>query len=264
MKIPVVTVLLAAVALSGAANAATESTSRFDGTSFYLGGGAAYVPRYPGSKEYRAAPLLNASVLFKNGFFIDGNQGAGYQLKFSENFYAIAALGLDPGRAEKNDLARPGGDHLRGLGNIKSTALVNAGVGYNFSDRGSVVLELSQPVGHAGYGTTAHLAGHLTAWKGQRDGIDLDAAVHYGDADYNGTWFGVTQAQARRSSFLSYAPGAGIYAVDASVTWSHQFNDHWFTRVTGGATRYMQDVAKSPLVEARTGYIAAASVNYLF
>lgn len=263
MKIHVVTAL-AALALSGAAQAATESTSRFDGTSFYLAGGAAYVPRYPGSKEYRAAPLFNASVLFKNGFFIDGNQGAGYQLKFTDNFYGIAALGLDPGRADKNDVARPGGDHLRGLGNIKSTALVNAGVGYNFSERASVVVELSQPVGHVGYGTTAHLAGHVTAWQGQRDGIDLDAAVHYGNADYNRTWFGITPVQSRRTRFASYDPGAGIYAVDASVTWSHQFNAHWFTRVTGGATRYMRDVANSPLVEARTGYIAAASLNYRF
>lgn len=256
--------LLCAFALAGTAHAATESTSRFDDMSFYVGGGAAYVPRYPGSKEYRAAPLLNASVLFKNGFFIDANQGAGYQLKFTDKFYGIAALGLDPGRTDKDDIARPGGDHLRGMGNIKSTALVNAGVGYNFSERASVIVQLSQPVGHAGYGTTAHLAGHVTAWKGEQDGIDLDAAVHYGNADYNGTWFGVTAAQSQRSGFARYAPGAGIYAADANVTWSHQFNKHWFSRLTGGATRYMQDVAKSPLVEKRTGYIVAASINYRF
>lgn len=255
---------LAALAPSGVAHAATESTSRFDGTSFYLGGGAGYVPRYPGSKEYRAVPLLNASVLFKNGFFIDGNQGAGYQLKFTDSFYAIAALGLDPGRSDEDDLARAGADRLHGLGDIKGTALANLGLGYNFGERASLALQVSKPLAQAGYGVTAHLAGHLVVWKGQQDGIDFDAAVHYGDEKYNRTWFGVTEQQASRSAFASYSPSAGIYAVDANVTWSHQFGEHWFTRLTGGATRYTQRVANGPVVEDRTGYLVAASLNYRF
>lgn len=261
LRIPL---LLSVLTLSGAAHAAAESPSDSAGTAFYLGGGIAYMPRYPGSKEYAVRPLLNASALFKNGFFIDGNQGAGYQLKFTDNFYATAALGSDLGRNDKDDPARPGGDHLRGLGEIKASVLASVGLGYQFGDRASVDLIVSKPLGHAGYGATAALSGHVVAWQGVHDSIALDAVVHYGNEDYNITWFGITPAQARRTTFSSYAPAAGIYAVDGGVTWSHQFNEHWFTRLTGGATRYTSRVAGSPLVEERTGYIVATSINYRF
>lgn len=257
-------ILLSALVLSGTAQAATESYSVLADTPFYLGGGVAYAPRYPGSKEYTVVPLFNASVLFKNGFFVDGNQGAGYQLKFTDNFYATAALGSDLGRNDRNDLLRPGADRLRGLGEIRASVLASVGLGYRLGDRASVGLVVSKPLDHAGYGAAAALSGHLVAWKGEQDSIDLDTAVHYGNADYNNTWFGITPAQARRSGFASYAPASGIYAVDAGVTWSHQLDEHWFTRLSGSATRYMSRVAQSPLVEERTGYVVAASLNYRF
>lgn len=264
MKIHAPLLLSAAALFLPVVAEATESTMGFDIASSYVGGGVGYAPRYPGSKEYHATPLFNASVLFKNGLFADGQQGVGYWRKFTDSFYALAALSADPGRRDKDNVLRPGANRLFGIGDIKTSVLANVGIGYNFGDRASLGLVASKPVNHAGYGASAHLTGHLAAWKGALDGIDLDAAVHYGNRDYNRTWFGVTEAQAAHTGFAHYTPAAGIYAVDASVTWSHQFGGHWFTRLTGGTTRYMQRVAHGPLVQERTSYMAAASLNYRF
>lgn len=256
--------LLSALALSATVPATAAPASGFDVASFYVGGGIGYVPRYPGSEEYHAVPLFNASVLFKNGFFADGHQGAGYRLKLGDGFYAIGALGMDPGRTDKNDALRPGADRLRGMGEIKASILANMGLGYSFGDRTSVNLMVSKPLNHASYGTTVHLSGHLAVWKGQHDEIDLDAAAHYGNENYNRTQFGVSTVQALHTGFAPYAPAAGIYAADAGATWTHQFGEHWFTRLSGGATRYMQRVAKGPLVQERTNFMTTVSLNYRF
>ncbi|MBT2116203.1 MipA/OmpV family protein [Dyella sp. LX-66] len=251
-------------ALSGAAHAQTEPTSRFASESAYVGGGAAYAPRYAGSKDYRPTPLVEASVLFKNGIFADTAQGVGYRLKFTESFYATAALGLDPGRKDKDDVARPGSDYLHGMGDIKATALANVGVGYRFGDRADLAVLVSKPLGHTEYGMSAHLIGHVVAWRGDRDSIDLSGTLDAGNRDYNQTYFGVSTAQAASSRFAAFRPGNGLYAASASATWTHQFNAHWFTRASLGATRYLRDAGRSPIVQERTNYLAAVSLAYRF
>lgn len=241
-----------------------EPASRFTSESAYVGGGAAYAPRYAGSKEYRPMPLIEASVLFKNGIFADTRQGVGYRLKFSERFYATAALGMDPGRKDKDDVARPGADYLRGMGEIKATALANVGLGYRFGDRADLAVLASKPLGHAEYGMGAHLVGHVVAWRGGRDSIDLNGALDAGNRHYNQTHFGVSAAQAARSRLAAFKPGSGLYAASASATWTHQFNPHWFTRASLAATRYLRDAGRSPIVQERTNYVAALSLAYRF
>jgi outer membrane scaffolding protein for murein synthesis (MipA/OmpV family) len=256
--------LPALAALSCVAHAESEPTWRFASESAYVGGGAAYAPRYAGSKDYRATPVIEASVLFKNGFFADTAQGIGYRLKFSDSFYATAALGLDPGRKDKDDVARPGSDHLRGMGDIKATALANVGLGYRFGDRVDVAVLLSKPLGHSDYGMSAHLVGHVLAWRGSSDSIDLSGTLDAGNRDYNQTYFGVSAAQAARTRFEAFKPGSGLYAASASATWTHQFNAHWFSRASLGATRYLHEVGRSPIVQERTNYLAAVSLAYRF
>ncbi|MGC1549012.1 MAG: MipA/OmpV family protein [Rhodanobacter sp.] len=263
MNVRSLPVLFALVAISSVAHADADSTSSFSTESTYLGGGVAYVPRYAGSKEYRAAGVFDASAMFKNGIFVDGTQGVGYRFKFSDQFYATAAVGMDPGRTDKNDFARPGADFLKGMGDIKAAALASIGMGFRFNDRSDVSLMASKAVGHA-YGTTLHVMGHVVAWKGDNDSIDLNGAVHYGNGDYNQTYFGVSTVQSQRTGFAHFTPGSGIYAVTASATWTHQLSAHWITRVSAGATRYMHSVVDSPVVQDKLGYIVGSSIDYRF
>lgn len=230
----------------------------------YVGGGVAYLPRYAGSKEYRVTPLVDASFTFRNGFFIDGTQGAGFRFRLTDHFFVTTSAGMDPGRKDQDDVARPGSDLLKGMGDIKPSVLVNVGLGVKIGQRADIGLMASKPVNHADYGMSYHLTGHVLAWRGVNDSIDLDAALHYGNDKYNQTYFGVTAMQAANTHFQKYSPGAGLNAASAGVAWTHHFGEHWMTRLSASGVRYLKDVADSPIVQKKTGYLASASVDYRF
>ncbi len=235
-----------------------------NGGASYVGGGVAYLPRYAGSKEYRVAPLVDASFTFRNGFFIDGAQGAGFRFHLTDHFFATTSAGLDPGRRDQDDGARPGSDVLKGMGDIKPSVLVNLGLGVKIGQRADVGFMVSKSMNHADYGMSYHLTGHVLAWSGARDSIDLNAALHYGDDKYNQTYFGVTAMQAANTHFQRFSPGAGLNAAAAGVSWTHRFGEHWMTRVSADGVRYLKDVADSPVVQKKTGYLASASIDYRF
>lgn len=241
---------------------AQDSTG--DTSSNYVGGGAAYVPRYAGSKDYRVTPLLDASFTFHNGFFINGMQGVGFRFRLGDHFYAITSASMDPGRLDKDDVARPGSDILKGMGDIRPSVLANAGLGVKLGQRVDLGFVASKAMNHADYGMSYHLTGHVLVWSGERDSIDLDAALLYGNNDYNQTYFGVSSKQAADSRFQRYSPGAGLNAATAGVTWTHRFGEHWMTRFTTQGTRYLKSVADSPIVQKKTGYLAGISVDYRF
>jgi len=230
----------------------------------YVGGGVAYLPRYAGSKEYRVTPLVDASFNFRNGFFIDGMQGAGFRFRLTDAFFVTTSAGLDPGRKDQDDVARPGSDILKGMGDIKPSALVNVGFGVKLGQRADIGLMASKSMNHADYGMSYHLTGHVLAWRGVNDSIDLNAALHYGDDKYNQTYFGVTAAQAANTHFHKFLPGAGLNAAAAGVTWTHRFGEHWMTRLGAEGVRYLKDVADSPIVQKKMGYLVSASVDYRF
>ena len=88
------------------------------------------------------------------------------------------------------------------------------------------------------------------------------------DSDTSGapriSYFGVTAAQAGNTHFQKFLPGAGLNAAAAGVTWTHRFGEHWMTRLGAEGVRYLKDVADSPIVQKKTGYLASASVDYRF
>ncbi|PMQ04484.1 hypothetical protein DyAD56_14580 [Dyella sp. AD56] len=230
----------------------------------YVGGGVAYLPRYAGSNEYRVTPLVDASFTFHNGFFIDGTQGAGFRFRLTDYLFVTTSAGMDPGRKDQDDVARPGSDFLKGMGDIKPSVLANVGFGVKIGQRADIGLIASKSMNHADYGMSYHLTGHVLAWSGARDSIDLNAALHYGNDKYNQTYFGVTSVQAANTHFQRFLPGAGLNAAAAGVTWTHRFGEHWMTRFSAEGAHYLKDVADSPIVQKRTGYLASASVDYRF
>lgn len=230
----------------------------------YIGGGVAYLPRYAGSKEYRVTPLVDAAFTFRNGFYVDGAQGVGFRFRLTDHFFVFTSAGMDPGRRDQDDVVRPGSDVLKGMGDIKASVLANVGFGVKLGQRADVAVMASKPVNHADYGMSYHLTGHVLAWRGENDSIDLDAALHYGNDKYNQTYFGVTATQASNTHFQRYSPGSGLNAAAAGIAWTHHFGEHWMTRLSASGVRYLKDVADSPIVQKKTGYLATASIDYRF
>ena len=74
--------------------ASAQQAAALSETKITLGLGAAYMPRYAGSDEYKAAALPVISVVTPWGGFIDAGEGIGYRHTFGDKFIASAALGF--------------------------------------------------------------------------------------------------------------------------------------------------------------------------
>lgn len=249
--------LSALIFFAGIAQAAPSETS------YLIGGGFSYLPRYAGSKDYRAAPQLVASAHFSNGFFADLAQGVGYEATLGRHWVLTASAGFDPGRKDKDDAIRPGSDFLQGMGDIKQSAVGNVGVTYRFGEVADVSLVASKALGQS-YGATMHLQGRWTAWQAERDSIELAGSVDAGNRDYTQTYFGVTPEQSRSSRFMPFAERGGIYAVQASVAWTHALGTHWSSRLTVGSTHYTNAVNDSPLMQKENAIGGAYALVYRF
>jgi outer membrane scaffolding protein for murein synthesis (MipA/OmpV family) len=232
-------------------------------TSYLVGGGFSYLPRYAGSKDYRVAPQLVASAHFSNGFFADLAQGVGYEITLGQHWVFTGSAGFDPGRKDQNDAIRPGSDFLKGMGDIRQSAVGNVGATYRFSEIADVSVVASKALGHS-YGATLHLQGRLAVWQADHDSIELTGSVDIANRDYTQTYFGVTQEQSRASRFAPFVGRGGIYAEQAGVSWTHALGTHWSSRLTLGGTHYAKAVSDSPVVQKANAVGGAYALVYQF
>lgn len=259
---------IAVALLSGAISAlpahAQQASAVPDATAVSVGLGAAYMPRYAGSDEHVVAALPVLTVTTAWGGFIDGIQGIGYRHQLGDMFFASAALSYDPGRTDANEKFKPGSDQLKGMGDIKASVLANAELGINLTPRVMLAAGISQPVSNRERGRTMHARVNAIVMQMPKDKLVLAGSAHFGSAEYNQTFFGVTDAQAARTRFTRYSPGSGLYALKSSLAWTHAFNANWSLLAATEVTRYMKTAADSPIVKARTSYGSMVALNYTF
>jgi len=251
---------IAAIPLPASAQQAAADSE----TKITLGLGAAYMPRYAGSDEYKAVALPVISVVTPWGGFIDAGEGIGYRHSFGDQFIASAALGYDPGRKDSNQSLKPGSDKLRGMGEVKGAALLNLSLGYRLTQSLTLSVGASQPLSNRDRGRTYYAKADATVMTMPRDKLAVAGSAHFGSNDYNQSYFGVTTNQSATSGYTKYTPGSGLYAVKAAITWTHRFDDNWSLLAATEATRYMKKAGDSPIVKARTNYGTMAAVNYTF
>lgn len=255
----------AALTVAVAIPASAQQTKTADSeTKITLGLGAAYMPRYAGSDEYKAAALPVISVVTPWGGFIDAGEGIGYRHSFGDKFIASAALGYDAGRKDSNQSLKPGSDKLKGMGEVKGAALLNLSLGYRLTQNLTLSAGASQPLSNRDRGRNYYAKVDATVMTMPRDKLAVAGSALFGSDDYNQSYFGVTANQSATSGFKKYTPGSGLYAVKAAITWTHRFDDNWSLLAATEATRYMTKAGDSPIVKARTNYGTMAAVNYTF
>jgi outer membrane scaffolding protein for murein synthesis (MipA/OmpV family) len=223
-----------------------------DGWKFELAAGAGAVPRYSGSKEYQAAPMLSFDVTAPGGWFF-GTSGLGWGTTIGDNAKVRAYIGASGIRYDKNSVFG-GSDYLRGMGDIKSRALVGMAGGYTI---GEAVISASvqyapqdKDRGENGLATKqGQLSVEMPLFDFAGGAISGSLSTEYGDSGYMQTWYGVTQTQARRTGFARHTPDAGLVSAGIGVKWSRQAgeNGNWF--VSAEAKRLLGDAAKSPVVQ---------------
>ncbi|WP_051516970.1 MipA/OmpV family protein [Herbaspirillum sp. RV1423] len=256
---------LAAAATAAPAQAQSEPAPAGESsTKIMLGLGAAYMPRYAGSDEYKGVALPVINVVTPWGGFIDSDEGIGYRRVFGEKFIASAALGYDPGRKDSNERLKPGSDKLKGMGEVKGAALLNLSLGYRITQNLTISAGASQPLSNRDRGRNYYAKVDATVLTMPKDSLAVAGSAHFGSADYNQSYFGVTANQSANSGFATYTPGSGLYALKAGITWTHRFDENWSLLAATEATRYMTKAGDSPIVKARTNYGTMAAVNYTF
>jgi outer membrane protein len=271
-RIAIVANAAAAVALTAAVvvpasaqqTAATATAAANSETKITLGLGAAYLPRYAGSDEYKATALPVISVVTSWGGFIDAGEGIGYRRSFGDKFIASAAIGYDAGRKDSNQNFKAGSDKLKGMGEVKGAALLNLSLGYRLTQNLTLSAGASQPLSNRDRGRNYYAKADATVMTMPRDKLAVAGSALFGSNDYNQSYFGVTANQSATSGYTRYTPGAGLYAVKAAITWTHRFDENWSLLAATEATRYMKKAGDSPIVKARTNYGTMAAVNYTF
>lgn len=257
---------------AGTPVAAHPAPAAASGPSLTVGAGVAVNPIYQGSSRYEPFPSLAAKAVLPSDnwgtFTLSFPEGLRWDLPDVSTVGLAFLLGYDPGRKEKIRYLGGNNHHLRGMGDLDSTALVGA-EGYLRLPVGRLYVRGMQAAGSRDYGGDD--LGHTTYLEaGAASSLPLSAALTL-DASLYGTWgdshdmmarFGVTGRQAARSDFSEYHAGGGMRDVTmkTAVTWHLQPQ----VALQGGLKVYslVSGARHSPLTDDTVG--AGAFLNALY
>lgn len=243
----------------GAKAAATENT-------LIIGAGAAFGPRYSGSDQNMAGPILLLDYSTPSGFFASTMRGLGYGSTIG-NFNYSAALGYRGGREEKDESDfgfSSGSTRLRGMGDIKGSASAILSLGYTPVEWLNLSVTADLALSQRNNGNAFHFGASSPFYSAGNDKLTLAATASVGDSKYMQTYYGVTGLQHRNSGYRAFKPKSGLYEVNASLSWEHSFDTHWALETMAGVTRLQGDAAKSPLASRRLSPNAAVYVTYTY
>ncbi|WP_406625318.1 MipA/OmpV family protein [Acidovorax sp. SDU_ACID1] len=233
-------------------------------TEVIVGLGAGVMPRYLGAKDTKVLPVPTVAV-YRGIFFADSVRGLGAEYMTESGFYVSSALSYDFGRTEKDSDRRPGSKTLAGMGEIKSSAVINVLAAQQLTSWLAVNAEAEFRVaGQDKRGNRYRLGLESTVFDGAQDTVTVGMNVHAADRDYNQTYFGVSQAQSQRSRFAEFTPKSGIYAYSLTADWTHDFNKHWSLFAAVNVMQFSDRAKDSPLVEEKTGVTGTVMLNYSF
>ncbi len=226
------------------------------GSQFTIGLGAAYLPRYEGSDEYkaRALPLIN----YRNGRFFAGPlSGIGYNFSPIRGLEFGPVVSYRPGRDEDEP------SRLRGLGDVDGGA--DAGIFARWNLRPFFVHgAVKYGIGGDANGTSVRLGGGWATALTRSDRLLLDVSVDWADSKIMQAYFGVTGAQSARSGLAAYSAGSGIRRYGLRAAWTHTFTPNWFSTVGATFYRLGDEAAGSPIVQRRNVTGVSAVLGYRF
>lgn len=235
-------------------------------TSLTVGGGVDVAPRYSGSDENRVSTALVLDYSMRNGFFVSSTRGLGYGNNLGNVDYS-AALSYRTGRKDHNvdsDDMNDGSDYIRGMGNIKGSALGVVGLGYNFTPWLSAQLQAEVPFSQRDNGAALHVGIVSPLYHSPKNSVTMALTSSWGTNDYMQTYYGVSAPQSAASGFTQYDAGSGIYAWSLNLDWTHNFTERWSVVADAGYTQLAGDARNSPIVQRKSSPTGSLKVTYRF
>lgn len=236
------------------------------GNVLTLGGGVDVAPRYSGSDKTRVSAAQVVDYSMVNGFFIGTTRGIGYGNNLGNLDYS-AALSYRTGRKDKDvssDSISSGSDELRGMGEIKGSAIVVPGLGYKITDWLNLQVQGEIPVSERDNGEAVHFGISSPLYTSPHNAVTLALTGSWGSDKYMQTYYGVSAAQSAASGFARHDAGAGIYAYSLNLDWTHRLTSRWSVLAAAGVTQLTGDAADSPIVHRKTSPTGSLKVTYSF
>ncbi|WP_431140336.1 MipA/OmpV family protein [Enterobacter mori] len=237
-----------------------------EGNVLTLGGGVDVAPRYSGSDKSRVGAAQVVDYAMANGFFISTTRGVGYSNNIGNLDYS-AAVSYRTGRKDKDvssDSISSGSDYLRGMGDIKGSAIVVPGLGYKVTDWLHLQLQAEVPVSERDNGEVVHFGIISPLYISPKNEVTLALTSSWGSDKYMQTYYGVSAAQSAASGFARHDAGAGIYAYSLNLDWTHRLTSRWSVLAAAGVTQLTGDAADSPIVQRKTSPTGSLKVTYSF
>ena len=236
------------------------------GNVLTLGGGVDVAPRYSGSDKSRVSAAQVVDYSMANGFFISTTRGIGYGNNIGNLDYN-AAVSYRTGRKDKDvssDSISSGSDYLRGMGDIKGSAIVVPGLGYKVTDWLNLQLQAEIPVSERDNGEAVHFGISSPLYTSSKNAVTLGLTGSWGSGKYMQTYYGVNAAQSAASGFARHDAGAGIYAWSMNLDWTYRLTSRWSVLTSAGVTQLTGDAGDSPIVQRKTSPTGSLKVMYSF
>lgn len=244
----------------------TLAADQPQGNVLTLGGGVDVTPRYSGSDKSRVSAAQVVDYAMANGFFVSTTRGIGYGNSFGNLDYN-AALSYRAGRKDRDvssDSIASGSDDLRGMGDIKGSAIVVPGLGYRVTDWLTVQLQAEVPVSERDNGEAVHFGIASPLYTSPKNALTLALTGSWGSSKYVQTYYGVNAAQSAASGFARHDAGSGIYAYSLNLDWTHKLTSRWSLLAAAGVTQLTGEAGDSPIVQRKTSPVGSLKVRYSF
>ncbi|WP_240223306.1 MipA/OmpV family protein [Rheinheimera hassiensis] len=236
------------------------------GNELTLGGGVDVAPRYSGSDENRAMAALVLDYSMVNGFFVSTTSGIGYGNSIGKLNYR-AVLSYRAGRKDRDvdsDSTSYGSDYLRGLGDVKGSAISVLGLGYEVTDWLNLQLLAEVPISQRNNGAALHFGIISPLYTSSNNSVTLALTGSWGTSKYMQTYYGVSASQSAASGFARHDAESGIYAYSLNIDWMHKLNRSWSVVASAGVTQLAGDARDSSIVQRETSPAGSLNLTYSF
>jgi outer membrane protein len=222
---------------------------------FTLGAGAAAMPQFYGSDDYKTDPALLVDVQVGR-FFAKTGEGIGFNVIKNDTFAAgvtlnwIQGYDADEVPAGINEVDDALGARLFASARVRGMVATLAGTqAVTESDRGLLI--------------NANLAYSLRPT--QRLTIMPSLGATWADEDYLISYFGIDSFEAAASGLGAYQPiGSGFRDVSFRVAVNYQISKKLSIVGAAGVMHLLDKAADSPLVERQTNPIGLLGLTYTF
>ena len=222
---------------------------------------ASFRPEYAGAAKqiFKVSPALflrygrftitNASA-FVTRRADDVVRGLGMDMDLdmvrNEQLRLNVALRFDAGRGEKTSEA------LKGLGNIKPKLRARLQASWKLQGPWRVGASWSLGAIHRGGGNFGDVSGGWEQRIAPATVVSVGSSLSVGAQRYMQSYFGITEAQASRTTYPVFKPGTGVRDVTAYSNLRHDIGSEW-TVLSGASTgRLLGQAAASPLMGHKT------------